>query len=113
MNKTVSVLLCSALLWLLPGRVIADSYVGYFVGDLDGRHYRINIDRVNATTYDGILRIDDEPLQLDARRYGELMSGRLANQSQQLGFRARIEGDILILETEDGRRIILRRSNPQ
>lgn len=112
MKKTVAVF-CLALSWLLPGQVMADPYVGHFVGELDGHHYRVTIDRVNSTTYDGILWIDDERMQLDARRYGERMSGRLADQSQQLGFRARIEGSILILETEDGRRLILRRSNPQ
>ena len=52
-------------------------------------------------------------MQLDARRYGELMGGRLADESRQLRFRARVEGGILILETEDGRRIVLRRGSPE
>jgi hypothetical protein len=113
MNKTALVLICSSLLWLLPGWVSADPYVGYFVGDLDGRHYRVNIERVNANTYDGILQIDDERMQLDARRYGELVRGRLANQARQLGFHGRMEGGILIIDTEDGLRIVLRRSDQQ
>ena len=50
---------------------------------------------------------------LDARRYGELMGGRLADEAQQIGFRARIEGNILIMETEDGRRLVLRRSQAE
>jgi hypothetical protein len=112
MNKT-AVFICVALMWLLPGWVAADPYVGYFVGDLEGRHYRVNIERVNANTYDGILQIDDERMQLDARRYGELLSGRLASQARQLGFHGRLEGDILILDTEDGCRIVLRRGDPQ
>ena len=112
-TKTVLVLLAAALSWLPPAYAVSDPYVGYFFGDLDGRLYRVNIDRVNATTYDGILRVDDERMQLDARRYGELMGGTLADESRQLRFRARVEGGILILETGDGRRIVLRRGSTE
>ena len=111
--KTLIFLLAATLSWSPPAGAVSDPYLGFFVGDLDGRHYRVDIDRVDATTYDGILWIDDERMQLDARRYGELMGGRLADESRQLRFRARVEGGILILETEDGRRIVLRRANPE
>lgn len=100
------------LLWLPFARAASDPFVGYFVGDLGDRYYRMTIDRVSAATYDGILRIDDERLQVDARRYGELLGGRLANESRQLRFRARLEGSILVLEIEDGGRIVLRRVYP-
>ncbi len=113
MNKTASILLCSILMWLAPGSATADPYVGYFSAEIDGRHYRVNIERVNSTTYDGILQIDNEHMQLDARRYGELMTGRLANETRQLGFDARIQGGILILDTADGQRIIFRRGTEQ
>ena len=112
LKKSLAILLL-VMACLLSGQVIADPYLGYFVGDFDGRHYRVNIDRVSATSYDGILQIDDDRMQLDARRYGELMGGRLADESQKIGFRARIEGNILIMETEDGRRLVLRRSQAE
>ena len=113
MKKWVTVLACGLLLCLGPLHASEDPFVGYFSGDLQGRHYRITIERVNASTYDGILLIDAEPMQLDARRYGELMSGLLRSHSEQFGFRARIEGGILIVNTEDGRRLLLQRGSPE
>ncbi len=113
MKKLVTVLACNLLTCLGSLYASDDPFVGYFSGDLEDRHYRITIDRVNASTYDGILLIDSEPLQLDARRYGEIMSGLLRSHSEQFGFRARIEGGILILNTEDGRRLILQRGTPE
>jgi len=92
----------------MPGQAMDDPYVGYFIADLGDRHYRLNIERVNASTYDGILQIDGEPMQLDARRYGERMHGLLRNHREKIGFRARIEGGILLMQTDDGRRIIFR-----
>ena len=94
---------------LLPGTALADPYVGSFVGELDGKQYQLSIDWVSASTYDGILQVDGMPMQFDARRYGERMGGRIADESQQFRFRARIEGSLLILEIEDGRRLVLRR----
>ena len=113
MSKTVVVLLCTTLLWLMPGQALDDPYVGYFVADLDGLHYRVAIERVNSSIYDGILQVDDERMQLDARRYGEHMNGLLRSHSEQIRFRARVEGGILLMDTEDGRRIIFRRSTPE
>jgi hypothetical protein len=109
MSRAVAMILGALILWLAPLQATDDPYVGYFVGDLDGRRYRVTIERVNSSTYDGILLVDDERMQLDARRYGELLNGLLRSPSEQFGFRARIEGGILIVDTEDGRRIILRR----
>jgi len=83
-------------------------HFGCLVADLVGRRYRVNIERVNASSYDGILQIDGDPMQLDARRYGERIIGRLRNHSEEIGFRARFEGGILLMQTEDGRRIIFR-----
>lgn len=113
MNKPVVVLLCALLPGLLPTQLFADPYVGYFAGQFEGSDYRVTIDQVNSTTYDGILTIDGERMQLDARRYGENLSGLLRSHSEQFGFRGRVEGGILILDTEDGRRLILRRGNPE
>jgi hypothetical protein len=113
MNKTVAAMIYTAMLWLFSGQALADPYLGYFAGELDGRQYQVNIDPVNATTYDGILQIDGEPMQLDARRYGENLRGLLRSHTEQLGFRARVQGSILIVDTEDGRRIVLRRKAPE
>ena len=97
MSRSVVALLCSLLLSLSPMSLRADPYIGYFVGEHEGRDYRVNIDPVSSATYDGILTIDGERMQLDARRYGENLTGLLRNHSEQFGFRGRV---------------ILRRSNP-
>ena len=100
-------------LCLVWAQALADPYLGYFTGEYDGQNYRVTIDPVNATTYDGLLFVGDAPMQLDARRYGEYLTGRLASETGQFGFRARITGSILVMETEDGRRIVFNRSTPE
>ena len=102
-----------ALVWLTAGIAQDASFVGYFSGELDGRQYQVTIDRFNSTTYDGLLQIDDEKMQLDASRYGERFVGLLRNHSGELRFRAELQGSALILEIEDGRRVVLWRGNPQ
>jgi hypothetical protein len=74
--------------------------------------YQATIERFDSTTYDGLLQIDGEKLQLDARRYGERVEGLLRSYSAELRFRAQLQGSALILEIEDGRRIVLWRSSP-
>ena len=104
--------LCLALIWLVSAIAQDDPLVGFFSGEFDGKRYQMTIDRFSATTYDGILQIDDDKFQLDARRYGERVDGILPNETDELRFRARLEGSALILETEDGRRVVLWRGNP-
>ena len=101
------------LVWLTAGIAQDASFVGYFSGELDGMHYQVTIERFNSTSYDGLLQIDGEKMQLDAKRYGERVRGMLRNQTGELRFRAQLQGSALIVETEDGRRIILWRSKPQ
>jgi len=101
-----------ALIWPVTGVAQDDPFVGYFSGELDGMHYQAKIDRFDSTTYDGLLKIDGEKMQLDARRFGERISGLLRNHSSELRFRAVLQGSVLILEVEDGRRIVLWRGNP-
>jgi len=56
MNKTVSAVLCMALLWLSPGRATDNPGVGYFPDDpMAGA-----IVRVNSSTCDGMLIVDSE-----------------------------------------------------
>ena len=69
-----------------------DPLAGFFSGELNGQQYRVNIDQFSASTYDGIMLIDGDKMQLDARRYGDLIGGRLSNATVQPGFRARLEG---------------------
>jgi hypothetical protein len=111
MKKTQALLL--ALLWSVPGYALDDPFVGFFSGELDGSQYEVTIDRVNATTYDGLLLIDGDRMQLDARRYGERVGGLLRSHSAEFRFRAQLQGSALILEIEDGRRVVLWRSSPQ
>jgi hypothetical protein len=102
-----------ALLWLLPGYSSDDPFVGFFSGELDGNQYEVTIDRVNSTTYDGLMQIGGERMQLDARRYGEWVGGILRSHTAQIRFRAELRGSALIFETEDGRRVVLWRTKPQ
>jgi hypothetical protein len=74
--------------------------------------YQATIERFDSTTYDGLLQIDGEKLQLDAKRYGERVGGLLRSYSAEFRFRAQLQGSALILEIEDGRRIVLWRSSP-
>ena len=101
-----------ALLWLLPSSASDDPFVGFFSGELDGKRYGVTIDRVNATTYDGLLQIDGDKMQLDARRFGERISGMLRSHTVELRFRAELKGSALIVQTEDERRVVLWRTNP-
>jgi hypothetical protein len=102
----------------IPGRrhrplyAADDPFVGYFSGELDGIQYQVIIERFSSTTYDGLLQIDDAKMQLDAKRYGERFAGLLRNHAGELRFRAELQGSALILEVEDGRRIVLWRGNP-
>jgi len=113
MKKTQALWLLLALLWLVPGYTLDDPFVGFFSGELDGSQYEVTIDRVNATTYDGLLLIDGDRMQLDARRYGERVGGMLRSYAAEFRFRAELQGSALILEIEDARRIVLWRSSPQ
>lgn len=110
MIKPVSALLWVLLVWSLPLFAIDDPYVGHFGGELNGQQYRVVIDKISASTYDGLLRIDGEKMQLDARRYGELLVGRLASETAQYGFRARVQGAAFIMEIDDARRIVFWRT---
>ena len=111
MKKAQSVGFILILIWLVTGIAQDDLFVGYFSGEFDGMQYQATIQRFSSTTYDGLLQIDGEKMQLDARRYGERFVGLLRNHSGELRFRAELQGSALILEVEDGRRVILRRSN--
>ena len=112
MKKVQARWLLLALLWLVSGYALDDPFVGFFGGELDGSRYEVTIDRVSATTYDGLLLIDGDRMQLDARRYGDRVGGLLRSYSAELRFRAQLQGSALIFEFEDARRIVLWRSNP-
>jgi hypothetical protein len=113
MKKTQSLGFILTLVWLVTGIAQDDPLVGYFSGEIDGIQYQATIERFDSTTYDGLLQIDAEKWQLDARRYGERVAGLLRNQAGELHFRAELQGSVLILEIEDGRRVVLWRTKPQ
>ena len=112
MKKLLYVLLPLLLCFATP-TIAADPFVGQFRGEFDGREYRITIDQFSAGAYDGRLQVDGEPMQLDARRYGEYITGLLQSEREKFGFRARLQGSILIVETEDGRRIVMQRQQAE
>jgi hypothetical protein len=112
MKKAQSVGFILTLVWLVTGIAQDDPFVGHFSGELDGIQYQTTIERFSSTTYDGLLQIDDDKMQLDASRYGERVAGLLRNQAGELRFRAELQGSVLILEIEDGRRVVLWCGNP-
>ena len=112
MKKAQAVGFILVLVWLATGIAQSDPLVGYFSGEVDGIQYQATIERFSSTTYDGLLQIDSDTMQLDAKRYGERFGGLLRNNSVELRFRAELRGSALILEIEDGRRVILWRGNP-
>ena len=112
MKKAKAVGFILVLVWLATGIAQSDPFVGHFSGELDGMHYQVTIERFNSTSYDGLLQIDGKKMQLDAKRYGERFSGMLRSQTDELRFRAELQGSALILEIEDGRRVVLWRGNP-
>lgn len=113
MTKPRLLSLISLLFSLLAATAAADPYVGQFSGEFEGRDYRVTIEQFSAGAYDGILQVGDEPMQLDARRYGEYLNGLLRSETERIGFRARLQGDILVMDFEDGRRIVLWRNAAQ
>lgn len=113
MGKSIHLVLFAILLTLVSPQAVADPYEGYFTGELDGREYRATIDLFSAGAYDGILLVDGEPMQIDARRHGDFLTGLLRNNTEQFGFRGRLQGSILVMEIEDGRRLVLRRGTPE
>ena len=112
MKQIQSVGFILMLVWLMTGIAQDDPFVGYFSGELDGIQYQVTIERFSPTVYDGLLQIDGEKMQLDAKRYGERFAGLLRNHSGELRFRAELRGSAMILEVEDGRRVVLWRGNP-
>ena len=113
MKIIVSAWLSLTLMWFVPGQVLGDPIAGSFNGELNGQHYQVSIDQFSASTYDGIMLIDGDKMQFDARRSGDLISGRLSNATVQLGFRATLEGSALIMQIEDGRRVVLWRDTAE
>ena len=104
MKAIISAWISLNLVWLVPGQVLGDPVVDFFSDELNGRHYQVIIERFNASTYDGIMQIDGDKMQFDARRNGDLISGRLNNAAEQPGFRAKLEG---------GRRVVLWRGKAE
>ena len=112
MKKTQSIGLILILIWLVTGAAQDDPFVGYFSGELDGVQCRATIERFSSTSYDGLVQIGVEKMQLDAKRYGEHFAGLRRNYGGELRFRAELQGSALIMEIEDGRRVVLHRGNP-
>ena len=90
-----------------------DPYLGYFSAEIEGVMYSVNIERFDATSYDGIFKIGDERFQFEGRRFGEQLGVRLANETRQLQFRGNVQGAALILHAEDGQRFVLYRGSPE
>lgn len=91
------------LLVLLPiESVIADAFVGSFVGLLEGEEYQLTISHNESGQYEGELKIADVRLKLDARRFGEKIAGQIVAADDSFGFIAYLQGNALIFQDEEG-----------
>ncbi len=91
------------MLVLLPiESVIADGFVGSYIGQLDGEEYLLSISLNDSGQYEGELRVGDVRLQLNARRFGEKIAGLIAAADDSFGFVANLQGKALIFQDEEG-----------
>lgn len=88
---------------LLPiESVIADGFVGSYIGQLDGEEYLLSISLNEGGLYQGELRVDGVRLELNARRFGEKIAGQIAAADDSFGFVAHLQGNALTFQDEEG-----------
>ena len=95
----------------LSGYANTDLFVGDFIAEVEGKTYRLSIEPAVGKKYDGILVIDEEPMQVQAHRFGERLGGRIIGKSSSFGFRAQLQGAAPLLHTETGLTIRFRRDS--
>ena len=110
MNKTCFVGFCFVLLILGSTRVLADLFVGEFYAQVGDEQYQMSIQQSPASGYEGSIDIDgNRVFEIDARRFGDKIAGRLVSVGGNQGFIAEMRAGAPLVHLEDGRSIVFRR----
>ena len=114
MNKTCFVGFCFVLLMLGSTRAAADLFEGEFYTQVGKQRYQMTVKRVSGSGYEGIIQVDGIGLmQIDARRFGDRLVGRLNDSSGGQGFIAEMSAGAPVLQLEDGQTLVFRRVTSQ
>ena len=111
MSKPLHKLVYLVVFGSILSPAIADLFVGNFIAEVDGKTYRLTIEPPISKRYDGILMIDDDAMQVDARRFGDRFAGRIVGKSNSFGFRAEMLGAAPLIHTETGLVLKFRRDH--
>jgi len=99
-SKRLTACLLVLLCW--TGSVVADPFVGVFVGDFNGEEYRLALRAAGSNQYEGAITIAGEPVPLVAQRFGEQLRGRVGIGGDSFEFSAELNGDYLLLRDDNG-----------
>ena len=99
-SRRLAVCLLILLCW--TGKVIADPFVGVFVGEFNGEEYRLALRVANGNQYEGTITIAGEPVPLVARRFGDQLRGLVGIGGDSFEFSAQMKGDRLFLQDDNG-----------
>ena len=114
MNKSCFGYFFLVLMMLVSTRVNADLFEGKFHAMVGNERYQMTIHTSTASGYEGVINVDGDPsMQIDARRFGDKIAGRLNSISGSQGFTADAGTGTLVFQLEDGGTIVFRRVNTQ
>ena len=102
MNKALCTATYLTILASIFNPAIADLFIGSFIAKIDGKTYRLSIEPANSKGYDGVFMIDKEAMEVDARRFGDQLAGRIISKHSSFGFRAEMQGSAPLVRTETG-----------
>lgn len=96
--------LAASLLVLIcwTGSVLADPFVGVFVGEFNGEEYRLAMRAAGGKQYEGTISIAGEPVPLVAQRFGDQLRGQIGIGGDSFEFSADLNGDYLLLTDDNG-----------
>jgi len=89
----------------------ADLFTGEFTGLLDGKVYQLSISGFAGGQYEGEFHAAGENLPLNARRFGDRIAGQIGIADHSFGFLAQVQDGGLLLQYEDGKVILFKRSH--
>ena len=100
-NQRVPLLvLIFACLFATGASASGDPFVGRFNGDIDGKQHELLMFSDSPGHYDGELHGAGKRLPVLGRRHGELLLGKIGLSDQGFAFRARLVGNVLLIERQ-------------
>jgi len=102
MGTSKRVAACVLILLCWTGSVVADPFVGVFVGEFGGEEYRLALRAAGGKQYEGTITIAGEPVPLVAQRFGDQLRGRVGIGGDSFEFSAGLNGDYLLLTDDNG-----------